>query len=166
MTNSRGTPPRTKYLPPRSSEARYTPFRKPRFQRSSVVERSAVNRLVVGSSPTAGAISRASPKRSALENAAGCGLASRLDENRRDAPARSSLFWSGQSALANRSPSSNRSSPRSNNDRSPGCRRSLAAAGTHSPEIRLTTLRRAHVDRFHVGRKWIAARQARPPNVT
>src|SRR5438067_3526161 len=56
MPNSRCGAVRTKYLPLRSSEARYTPAQwRKKFQRSSVVERSAVNRLVVGSNPTAGA---------------------------------------------------------------------------------------------------------------
>jgi hypothetical protein len=48
-------------LPFAAACAKFTrQFTENRFQRSSVVERSAVNRLVVGSNPTAGAISQPS----------------------------------------------------------------------------------------------------------
>ena len=42
--NSRPAAVRTKHLPPRPSEARYTPAQRRKIQRSSVVERSAVNK--------------------------------------------------------------------------------------------------------------------------
>src|SRR5437588_12929217 len=49
---------RKSHLPQEAGCAKFTPLNRAanKIQRSSVVERSAVNRLVVGSNPTAGAI--------------------------------------------------------------------------------------------------------------
>ena len=50
----------------------YAPQPREKIQRSSVVERSAVNRLVVGSNPTAGAIFYSLPLLLSFALAVGC----------------------------------------------------------------------------------------------
>jgi hypothetical protein len=62
-----------KHLPSQIAQARYTlRNREKKIQRSSVVERSAVNRLVVGSNPTAGAIFYSLPLFLSFALALGC----------------------------------------------------------------------------------------------